>query len=294
MAQAKAKEAKIQEKQDVVDEEAPTMYQNPYLKDLDKEVEDPRQTVEDTKEEATPQETGFISNNETQPNHDYKKRYDDLKSHDDRKQNENKQKLEELEAKMRLAEKNKAMADYTPPKSDEDLEKFKKKYPDVYDVVETISQKQASRQVESLQDEVKTLRKREEDLVVQSAYRELVNAHTDFIELKDSPEFMEWLITQPASISDGVTKNNKDSKWAIRVVDLYKADNGLSKSKPNSTTSAAQSVTRTKAKSVNVSGNSNKKIWKASEIQRMNPNVYEKFEKEIDTAFKEGRVDSRA
>jgi len=26
----------------------------------------------------------------------------------------------------------------------------------------------------------------------------------------------------------------------------------------------------------------------------MNPNVYEKFEKEIDTAFKEGRVDSRA
>jgi hypothetical protein len=294
MAQAKAKEAKIQEKQDVVDEEAPTMYKNPYHKDLDKEVEDPRQTVEDTKEEATPQETGFISNNETQPNHDYKKRYDDLKSHYDRKQNENKQKLEELEAKMRLAEKNKAMADYTPPKSDDELKQFKEKYPDVYDVVETISQKQALQQTESLQEEVKTLRKREEDLVVQSAYRELVNAHTDFIELKDSPEFMEWLNTQPASISDGVTKNNKDSKWAIRVVDLYKADNGLSKSKPNSTTSAAQSVTRTKAKSVNVSGNSNKKIWKASEIQRMNPNVYEKFEKEIDTAFKEGRVDSRA
>ena len=293
MAQAKAKEAKIQEKQDVVDEEAPTMYQNPYHKDLDKEVEDPRQTVEDTPE-ATPQETGFIGNNETQPNHDYKKRYDDLKSHYDRKQNENKQKLEELEAKMRLAEKNKAMADYTPPKSDEDLEKFKKKYPDVYDVVETISQKQASRQVESLQDEVKTLRKREEDLVVQSAYRELLNAHPDFIELKDSPEFMEWLNTQPSSISDGVTKNSKDSKWAIRVVDLYKADNGLSKSRPNSTTSAAQSVTKTKAKSVNVSGNSDKKIWKASEIQKMNPNVYEKFEKEIDTAFKEGRVDTRA
>ena len=293
MAQAKAKEAEIQDKQDVVDDGRSTMYQTPYHKDLDKEVEDPRQTVEDTPE-ATPQETGFIGNNETQPNHDYKKRYDDLKSHYDRKQNENKQKLEELEAKMRLAEKNKAMADYTPPKSDEDLEKFKKKYPDVYDVVETISQKQASRQVEALQDEVKTLRKREEDLVVQSAYRELLNAHPDFTELKDSPEFIEWLNTQPSSISDGVTKNSKDSKWAIRVVDLYKADNGLSKSRPNSTTSAAQSVTKTKAKSVNVSGNSDKKIWKASEIQKMNPNVYEKFENEIDIAFKEGRVDTRA
>jgi len=293
MAQAKAKEAEIQNKQDVVDDGRSTMYQNPYRKDLDKEIEDPRQAVEDTSE-ATPQETGFIGNNGTQPNHDYKKRYDDLKSHYDRKQNENKQKVEELEAKARLAEKDKAMASYTPPKSDEDLEQFKKKYPDVYDVVETISQKQASRQVESLQEEVKTLRKREEDLVVQNAYRELVNAHPDFIELKDSQEFIDWLNTQPASISDGVTKNSKDSKWAIRVVDLYKADNGLSKSKPSSITSAAQSVTKTKAKSVNISGDTNKKIWKQSEIQKMSSRTYEKFENEIDIAFREGRVDTRA
>ena len=53
-------------------------------------------------------------------------------------------------------------------------------------------------------------------------------------------------------------------------------------------------MTKTAAKSVNVSGNSDKRIWKASEIQKMNPNVYEKFEKEIDIAFKEGRVDTRA
>ena len=292
MAQAKAKEAKIQEEQNVA-ESVSTPYSNPYTKDSEKEEEYARQAVEDTSQETTPQETGFM-NNETQPTHDYKKRYDDLKSHYDRKQNENKQKLEELEAKTRLAEKNKAMANYTPPKSDEDLKQFKEKYPDVYDVVETISQKQALQQTEALQEEVKSLRKREEDLVVQGAYRELLNAHEDFSELKDSPEFIDWLNTQPSSISDGVTKNSKDSKWAIRVVDLYKADNGLSKSRPNSTTSAAQSVTRTKAKSVNVSGNSGKKIWKSSEIQKMNSRVYEKLEKEIDLAFKEGRVDSRA
>ena len=293
MAQAKAKEAEVQSKENEVDEVQPTMYQNSYRKDLDKEVEDPRQAVEDT-EKATPQETGFISKNETQPNHDYKKRYDDLKSHYDRKQNEYTQKLEEIEAKLKLAEKNQAMANYTPPKTDDELKKFKEKYPDVYDVVETISQKQATRQVESLQKEVETLRKREDDLVVQSAYRELLNSHSDFIDIKDSPEFLEWLDGQPPSISDGVTKNNKDSKWAIRVLDLYKADKGLSKSKPKSNASAAESVTRTKAKSVNVDGNTNKKVWKASEIQKMNPAVYEKYEKEIDLAFKEGRIDTRA
>jgi len=107
-------------------------------------------------------------------------------------------------------------------------------------------------------------------------------------------KFLEWLDGQPPSISDGVTKNNKDSKWAIRVLDLYKADKGLSKSKPKSNASAAESVTRTKAKSVNVDGNTNKKVWKASEIQKMNPAMYEKYEKEIDLAFKEGRIDTRA
>jgi len=293
MAQAKAKEAEVQSKENEVDEVQPTMYQNSYRKDLDKEVEDPRQAVEDT-QEATPQETGFISKNETQPNHDYKKRYDDLKSHYDRKQNENTQKLEEIEAKLKLAEKNQAMANYTPPKTDDELKKFKEKYPDVYDVVETISQKQATRQVESLQKEVETLRKREDDLVVQSAYRELLNSHSDFIDIKDTPDFLDWLEGQPPSISDGVTKNNKDSKWAIRVIDLYKADKGLSNSKPKSNVSAATSVTKTKAKSVNVDGNTNKKVWKASEIQKMNASLYEKYEKEIDLAFKEGRIDTRA
>ena len=293
MAQAKAKEAEVQSKENEVDEVQPTMYQNPYRKDLDKEVEDPRQAVEDT-QEATPQETGFISKDETQPNHDYKKRYDDLKSHYDRKQNENTQKLQEIEAKLKIAEKNKAMANYTPPKTDDELKQFKQKYPDVYDVVETISQKQATKQVESLQKEVETLRKREDDLVIQSAFRELITAHSDFNEIKDTPDFLQWLDGQPPSISDGVTKNNKDSKWAIRVLDLYKADKGLSNSKPKSNVSAASSVTRTKAKSVNVDGNTNKKVWKASEIQKMNASVYEKYEKEIDLAFKEGRIDTRA
>ncbi len=288
MAQAKAKEAEVQSKENEVDEVQSTMYKNAYHRDLDKEVEDPRQAVEDT-QEATPQETGFISKDETQPNHDYKKRYDDLKSHYDRKQNENTQKLQEMEAKLKIAEKNKAMANYVPPKTDDELSEFKKKYPDVYDVVETISQKQASKQVEYLQEEVKSLRKREEDLIVQSAYRELLTAHSDFNELKDAPEFLDWLQTQPPSIADGVTKNNTDSKWAIRVIDLYKADAGISKSKTKSK-SAADAVTRTSSKNVNVENKDGKKVWKSSEILKLKPWEYAKVEQEIDTALREGRV----
>ena len=59
MAQAKAKEAEIQEKEDVAEENVATPYRNPYRKDDYKEVEDPRKTAEDT-QEATPQDAGFI------------------------------------------------------------------------------------------------------------------------------------------------------------------------------------------------------------------------------------------
>ena len=66
MAQAKAKEAEIQEKENVAEEDVATPYRNPYRKDDYKEVDDPRKTAEDT-EQATPQDVGFITKSETQP-----------------------------------------------------------------------------------------------------------------------------------------------------------------------------------------------------------------------------------
>ena len=178
---------------------------------------------------------------------------------------------------------------FKPTKTDDELKNFKDKYPDVYGVVETVAHKQANAQVEGLQSEISKLRERETELVTQSAYKELTNAHPDFTALKDAPEFLDWLQTQPPSIADGVTKNNTDSKWAIRVIDLYKADAGISKSKTKSK-SAADAVTRTSSKNVNVENKDGKKVWKSSEILKLKPWEYAKVEQEIDTALREGRV----
>ena len=156
-------------------------------------------------------------------------------------------------------------------------------------MVETVAHKQAETKLQSLQAEIKQLRERENNLVVESAYKELTNAHPDFAELKDTPDFLDWLNKQPNSIADGVTKNNTDSKWAIRVVDLFKADAGISKSKTKSK-SAAEAVTRTSSKSVNVDNKDGKKVWTSSEILKLKPWEYSKVEQEIDTALREGRV----
>ena len=263
----------------------PTPYKGQYRKDVYKEEPEQKAEEQDPSQEATHEQSGFMSGSAKQPQHDFKKRYDDLKSHYDRTLAENKQKVEELEAKLSVAQQ----PQFKPTKTDDELKNFKDKYPDVYGVVETVAHKQANAQVEGLQSEISKLRERETELVTQSAYKELTNAHPDFTELKDAPEFLDWLQTQPPSIADGVTKNNTDSKWAIRVIDLYKADAGISKSKTKSK-SAADAVTRTSSKNVNVENKDGKKVWKSSEILKLKPWEYAKVEQEIDTALREGRV----
>ena len=87
--------------------------------------------------------------------------------------------------------------------------------------------------------------------------------------------------------------NATDARWASRVVDLYKADNGLSKStkKPVSKKKdAAMSVSKGTAREV-ASSKIEGKIWKASEIRSLKPWEFEKLEGELDTARQEGRID---
>ena len=81
--------------------------------------------------------------------------------------------------------------------------------------------------------------------------------------------------------------NDTNAKLAARAIDLYKVDSGTSKKKADNTLEASKSVTSTSKKEVDVS---NKKIWKLSEISKMKPNQFTKFEKEIDLARKEGRI----
>jgi uncharacterized protein with NAD-binding domain and iron-sulfur cluster len=89
--------------------------------------------------EATPEVEGFIDSKTSSPEPEgimggdtevqYKKRYDDLKTYYDKKLSEWKQEKETLEAQAKVAEKQ--TSKYAPPKTDEDLDQFKEKYPDV-------------------------------------------------------------------------------------------------------------------------------------------------------------------
>ena len=282
-------EANVEEK---VEDSEPTPYKNDYHKDLDKE--DPQPDTEAVEAEATQKEEdkSFLSTSEDTEvkTHNFKKRYDDLKKHYDTKLDEWKQEKETLEAQSKAA---KAEKDYKPPKTSDELKQFKEDYPDIYGVVETIAHKQAGDKLRTVEDKLAQMSEREEDLVRDKAQTELLSVHPDFLELKDTENFQGWLQEQPTSISDGILKNGTDSKWAVRVLDLYKADAGISKktSTARPTLSAAEAVTKTR-KVVVPEKAGDKKIWKQSEISKLKPNEFESLEKELDLAAKEGRISS--
>ena len=269
-----------------------TLYRNEYKADVYKD-DDEETNIEETQEEDQPEEKvaeSFVEASEpTEEKHDYKKRYDDLKRHYDEKVKDFKQREKEMEEAMHTVAVN---PEISLPKSPEELEKFKQEYPDVYDVVETIASMKAQERSQGLQEELETIKEREQELKVQSAYRELLNNHPDFSEIKTDEKFLTWLDEQPESISDGIYKNNTDARWASRVIDLYKADVGISKKKKTkSTEAAATAIKSPKAKDITSEASGDKKIWKASQIARMKPWEFEKVEAELDAARAEGRID---
>jgi len=271
------------------------LYKGNYRKDVYEDDDDdtPQDEVEasgvETNSEDDSNESFATTKTEASPDHDYKKRYDDLKRHYDEKLREFQQKEAELEqrAKQKLQESNVRL-----PKTTEELEEFKKQYPDVYGVVETVAAMQASERTTELQKEIEQLREKEKNLQVQTAYRELKNLHPDFDDLRKDEKFLMWLQEQPTNISDGINKNNTDVKWAARVIDLYKVDAGITtKRKKSSTSDAASAVSAPRARDIVSEKDGNKRIWKASQIAKMKPHEFEKLESELDSARAEGRID---
>jgi hypothetical protein len=270
-------------------------YRDEVYKEDDEETNVEAQDADPVEQAATQQEQGssFVeAKKEPSEDHDYKKRYDDLKRHYDSKVLEFKGEIEEL--KSSVNQRNVELPQGVPmPKTMDELAQFKDQYPEVFEVVQTVSTMQTESQLSQLREELGTIKEREKELEKQTAYEQLLNAHPDFDDLKADEKFLSWLEEQPSSIADGIYKNNTDSKWAARVIDLYKADNNIGTKKqtrPKKNEDAAAAVTRQNAKEVSTRDN-NGKIWKASQIAKMRPWEFEKMEAELDLARQEGRIE---
>ena len=218
---------------------------------------------------------------------DYKKRYDDLKRHYDSKLNEFKAREQEL-----LEEATKNRQNYKAPKSIEELEQFREEYPDVYEVVETVSHLKSQEQSKDLQEKINRLEQREEELLRKDAEKRLMEKHPDFEDIRNSDDFHNWAKEQPKSIQDWIYENADDADLASTALDLFKTHMGMDNSKKTKSNSkqtkkSAADMVSTKTTTVEPK---QEKIWSETEIAAMSMDECDKFENEISEAMQQGRI----
>jgi len=245
--------------------------------------EKPTESTEPVTEETVEQE---VKKDKPYKRPDYKKRYDDLKKHYDSKLDEFKVREQEL-----LEEAAKNRPNYKAPKSAEDLEKFAKEYPDVYEVVETVSHLQAEEKTKVLEQRLEHLQNRERELVRKDAEKRLMDKHPDFEDIRNSDDFHGWAKEQPQSIQDWVYNNADDADLASRALDLFKRDIGMDvapkKSNSKQSRKSAADMVSTKTTAVEPK---QEKVWTEKEIANMSMDEFDRHEAEISQAMIEGRI----
>ena len=254
---------------------------------IDKDEEELKQLLADKEDapEAQAQEAEPTNAEEKS----FKKRYGDLRRHMQDKEKSWEDKFSQLEAQL----KDVTRKEIKLPKSDEDIDAWAAQYPDVAAIVETIAIKKAREQSEGLESRVKEIDEMRATASREKAEVELLKIHPDFNDIRSKDDFHKWAEEQDPTIQGWLYENTSNAKLASRAIDLYKMDRGLSKltnkEEKDVKKEAAKAISKTR-KAVD-SDLPKKKIWTTREIGNLKPDQFEKFEKEIDLARLEGRIE---
>ena len=213
----------------------------------------------------------------------FKKRYGDLRRHQQSKEKEYEDRIKALEQQLNESTKSEIKL----PKSDEDIEAWAKQYPDVAGIVETIAIKKAREEAQGLEDTKKELKEIKAATAREKAEVELMKAHPDFGEIRDSDDFHEWAEEQPKWVQEALYENDEDARSAARAIDLYKADKNIKPKKSASSKDAARSVETRNERSKPQSDPQGNAI-KESDVQKMSAVEYEKNSDEIMEAIRTG------
>ena len=209
----------------------------------------------------------------------FKKRYGDLRRHMQQLMQQKDQEIAKVKEQLDTAAKGQIRF----PKTDEEIENWSAKYPDVAKIVDTIARKRANEALEEGERRLGHLKTLETKISKKEAEQELHRLHPDFPEIRQDPKFHEWVQMQPMYIQDALYKNNTDAVAAARAIDLYKADTG--KRKTTSKKSAAEAVGR--STSVAPKGEPKAK-FSESQVAKMSDKEYDANEAAILESMKTG------
>lgn len=250
--------------------------------------EDKRKIEEEELKKLIAEQSGEAPEQEDEPvnaeDKSFKKRYGDLRRHMQEKEKDWDDKFKLIQRQLEQSTKEEIKL----PKSDEDIDAWAKQYPDVAAIVETIAIKKAREQSAGFEERVKEIDEMRASAAREKAESELLSAHPDFGDIRDSDEFHNWVDEQPKWVQDALYENDSDSRSAARAIDLYKADMGIKTKKSASPKDAARSVNSRNNRSVPDTSNSSG-TFKESQVNKMSPQQYEKASDAIMESIRTGK-----
>ena len=259
----------------------------PYSKEEKREKEEAelKQLIEEQKKDS---ESDTVEVEEKEPESaeekSFKKRYGDLRRHSQKQTEDFKKEIDALKIQLDSATRKEIKL----PKSDEDIEEWTTKYPDVAAIVETIATKKAMEQSKDLEARIKTIDEMQSNVTKEKAETELLKIHPDFVEIRDTDDFHEWAEEQPKWVQDALYENDNDARSAARAIDLYKIDKNITSKKPSTNKEAAKSVNAKSSRSKPVENESNSYL-KESQVQKMSAQEYEKNSDSIMESIRSGK-----
>lgn len=210
----------------------------------------------------------------------FKKRYGDLRRHMSTKEKEWEARFAALESKETTS--------IRAPKSDEDIEEWASKYPDVAAIVETIAEKKATEKFASAEGRLREFDEAKEEAERNKAETVIRKSHSDFDDLRAGDEFHDWVEVQPKWVRDALYENADDPLSVIRIIDLYKVDKGLTPSdKKSQAKDAAKTVSKRTRTKVDADGSES--MLKESAVAKMSDKQFEDNYEAISAAMQSGK-----
>lgn len=222
----------------------------------------------------------------------YKKRYGDLRTLHQNDKREFDRTISTLQARVEQLE---TAGPATMPKSEQEVKAWMSEYPDLAATILHLTDTKIKERLSTVQTRLDTVEEQSLDVAREKAYLKLLKIHSDADEIRQSEDFHNWVKDQPDAIQDWFYGNDDDYRLAARGIDMFKADTGWGKPKKKDKKDA-RDLSREVPESVKPAGQDllnpqqRKRVFKASEIAKMNPREFESLEAEIDEAQMEGRI----
>lgn len=160
----------------------------------------------------------------------WKKRYGDLQRHVASLQREWSEKESGYKSEIERLKSSTKTPDLPSDMSEDQIEEWKKKFPDVAKIIDAMAQKRAREIASGLEEKVSTLEQSKKKLDSQRAYLQLLSFHEDFDEIRQSQDFKDWLAVQHEDHRNAVVAPVDFSEASVRkaadVIDLFKFRTG--------------------------------------------------------------------